>query len=103
MPPQQGKDDEENWSDEEGETLTSAGISNVWVWVKVGAQQLAALLKVVVSLSSAKAGPGGRTGGRRRFCWTAAFVTRVGGATISRPLSTLDLKMVRDLLLSCML
>ena len=39
MPPQQGKDDEENWSDEEGETLTSAGISNVWVWLKVGGQQ----------------------------------------------------------------
>eukprot|EP00891_Asterochloris_glomerata_P006512 jgi/Astpho2/6512/fgenesh1_pg.00099_%23_1_t len=35
MPPQQGKDDEENWSDEEGETLASAGISNVWVWLKV--------------------------------------------------------------------
>ena len=80
MPPQQGKDDEENWSDEEGETLTSAGISNVWVWLKVGGQQLAALLPVVVGCHCHQEGQG--PAGRWGFGWTTALVSaRVRGAT----------------------
>lgn len=77
MPPQQGKDDEENWSDEEGETLASAGISNVWVWLKVGGQQLAALLKFVVPCHCHQQ----RLGQGRRGVLIDAPVARVGEAT----------------------